>query len=67
LAAGSIDLGDGFAGGFHRDIGDRDACPFAGEGQSRGAADPAAPACDQRRLPIEQPGHRSPPFTVNFD
>jgi hypothetical protein len=61
LAARGIDLGDGFAGGFGRDIGNRNARAFARKGQGGGAADPApAPATgDQRRFSIEQPGHRS--------
>ena len=66
LAAGRIYPGDSFAGGFDRDIRDRDARALAGEGESSGAADPAASARDQRRFPFEQAGHRFPPFAANF-
>ena len=62
LTPGRVDLGDGFAGGFARDIGDRDARPFTRKGQGGGAADPAPAARDQGRFPVEQPGHRSLPF-----
>ena len=63
LAARRVDLGDGLAGGFARDVGDRDAGTFACKGQSSGAADPAPATRDQRRFPVEQPGHRS----LHFD
>src|SRR5207244_3880590 len=64
LPAGSVDEGHRFAGGFHPDIGDRDTGALAREGESGGAADAAAPTRDQRRLPLQQPGHRSSPRSI---
>jgi len=55
-----VHLGDGFAGGFGRDVGDCDARAFARKRQGRGAANPAASTRNQCRFPVEQPGHRSP-------